>query len=165
MTQEAFSERLGVGEKYISAIECGRRNLSEKMLYKILEIAPVGTRREWLSGEDDFETERDLAEHQWSQTFSELESEGKTKEEIIRLAALRNGYSLSRHDVSGANKAINYVFLNERGEEISIPLFGDSGIEDILDNVLDFAALRLKWSIDRKKRPNIPWTLEEGGGK
>lgn len=60
LTQEEFSEKLGVTPNYISMVERGKRKLSQKVVKRIVELFPE-ERVEYLIGLDDYRTKVEAA--------------------------------------------------------------------------------------------------------
>lgn len=169
ITQDKFAEMLG-GEtsnytgKYVGMLETGRRPVSRKIAEKIIKIAPAGTRIEWVMGEDKFETEADLFNYKCTQARQQSERLGIMEVELLKKIAARAGYKLERkqltldeflHDGEG------YIFTDDTGKTTSLGYFGEYGIEALWFDFFDYAAFRLKRTIE-KKNNTISWTINYG---
>lgn len=69
LTQKKFAEKHGYTANYINQIIRGKKNLTEDIAKKLSDDTDV--RAEYLLGEDDYKTKRDMVKHtqQWLYTF------------------------------------------------------------------------------------------------
>ncbi len=166
LTQEQFAEKLDVSEKYISMLETGKRNPSDKLARKMLSIAPPGTRLEWIKGLDNYETELDL--------FKQCRKEGREKSyrlgifetEFLKLIANHAGYSFIRQQKTDTKLIPGYIFVDKDEDYTVLDYFGENGIEELWNDILDYSAFRLRRFIEKENYKKIEWRIEgETDGK
>ena len=166
LTQAKLAEEIGVSEKYISMLENGRP-LNRNLALKILRIAPQGTRLEWLLGEDDFETERDKFNFECNQARLQSERDKILEDELLKKIALRAGFTIEREGNNDERFIPGYCFVDERGKKTVLDFFGKDGVQELWYDFFDYAAFRLKRTIERKVTHQISWTIshsdKEGG--
>lgn len=164
VTQADLAEELGVAEKYISMIETGSRKTSYRLAQKILKIAPVGTRIEWIMGVDNFETEEDLLNHECIEAKEHSDRMGIMEAELLNKIAATAGYRLERKHLSTdefLRGDEGYIFIDNEGNEYSLGYFGEYGIQDVWFDFFDYAAFRLKRTIE-KKYNKARWYIRYG---
>lgn len=171
LTQQEFADMLSKdGEhqydaQYISMFERGERALPRKVAEKIIKIAPPGTRIEWLMGKDNFETEKDLFDFECHAARRDSEKSGIMEEEVLKKIANLAGYKLERVQMSFEeflNGTEGYIFIDEHGKETRLSFFGSGGIQELWYDFFDYAAFRLKRTIEKK---SISWSLSSEGGE
>ena len=166
LTQEEFAEKLDVTEKYISMLETGKRQPSDKLARKMLLLAPPGTRLEWIKGLDKYETEVDLFEHQSIEAREETYRLGIVETEFIKMISRRAGFTFMRQPKMESKLIPGYAFIDKNEELTILDFFGENGIEELWNDILDYSAFRLKRTIEKQKK-KTDWHLEgsENDGK
>lgn len=165
MSQAEFAELIEVEAKYVSMLETKVRPVSRKIAEKIVKIAPPGTRIEWLMGEDQFETEKDLFDFECVTARRDSERAGIMEEELLKRIASLAGYKMERVEMpldEFLQGGESYIFIDASGKRTGLGYFGSGGVQELWYDFFDYAAFRLKRTVEKK---SIEWTISSGKGE
>lgn len=145
MNQQSLADEIPLTAQYFSAMINGHRNFQVDVAKRIAEILPP-VRYQWIMGEDDFKTERDLIEH----------SEKNTDKVYLAIENLVDGlgfglYAENLEESIPVNKIPSEctLFLYNDYENISVGEYTQADIMNLFEEIADFAEFKIKKLIER----------------
>ena len=141
-----LAKMIPISQQTISGIVKGNKNLTENVASRIAELFPNDCRFQWLMGFDQYRTEDD----EIAANIEQSQRSGVMEQEFMKKISRGAGYTLSYAGMSlmeVARGGENYILTDNNGKEFR---FGFKEYQYIWTDIFDYAAFRLKRTIEKK---------------